>query len=63
MHEGGLRRFSLTQFYVFLIYFFSISFVVSATAITSGISLNTNATCGVSIRLCLGLYACSKVAM
>jgi hypothetical protein len=63
MNKGELRRLSLTQFYVFLIYFLSIGFVISAAAISSGVGLNTTSSCNASIRICLGFYACSKVAM
>jgi hypothetical protein len=59
----SLKSFSLTQAYVYLLYFLSIGFVISAAAINSGQGLVTNSACKASIRLCLGLYASSKVTM
>jgi hypothetical protein len=59
----SLKSVSLTQVYVYLLYFLSIGFVISAAAISSGMGLITESACNASIRLCLGLYASSKVIM
>ena len=57
------NRITLTQVYVFILYFLSIGFAFSAAVVNNGLGLGTNGVCKVAMRLCIVFYAGSKVSM
>ncbi|OAL50872.1 hypothetical protein IQ07DRAFT_643014 [Pyrenochaeta sp. DS3sAY3a] len=58
-----LSNSSLTSILVYLLYFFSMSFVLSAALVESGLGLSTLRVCHGAIMLCLAFYVSSKVIM
>jgi hypothetical protein len=54
---------TLAQTYVFLLYFSSLAFVLSAAVVNNGLGLSTDGSCRTAIIICLTFYAGSKLSM
>jgi hypothetical protein len=63
IHRHQLKCITLTQIYVFLLYFLSLAFVLSAAVVNNGQGLSTNGSCKTSVIICLVFYAGSKLSM
>ncbi|ORX97944.1 hypothetical protein BCR34DRAFT_496504, partial [Clohesyomyces aquaticus] len=59
----NLKAVNFTRALALFLYFLSITFVVSAAIVESGLSLSSASVCRSAIIICLGFYVSSKVTM